>query len=90
MYKPTHPGSLLREYLTGVSVTHAAQCLGVSRVNLSRLLNGRGALTADMDLRLSRALGTKAGHFYSMQCDYDMAMAALRFRGTMTRITPGA
>ncbi|TYA88137.1 helix-turn-helix domain-containing protein [Aggregatibacter actinomycetemcomitans] len=40
MHNPPHPGELLKEYIDGVSVTKVAQKLGVSRVTLSRILNG--------------------------------------------------
>ena len=58
MHNPPHPGSVLRDYLQGVSVTNAARHLGVTRVALSRILNGSAGISADMALRLSDALGT--------------------------------
>ncbi|AMN47479.1 hypothetical protein ACG33_10275 [Steroidobacter denitrificans] len=62
-----HPGEELREWLTDINVTDAAKQLGVTSVAPSRVLNGAAAISADMDLRLSKALGTTPGTWYSMQ-----------------------
>jgi len=76
MFNPPHPGEALREYLPeGMQVTEAAQKLGVSRVTLSRVLNGRASISADMALRLEAALGTSAGMWIGMQADYDLWQA---------------
>lgn len=61
MHNPPHPGEVLREWLADISVTEAAKRLGVTRVALSRVLNGSAGVSADMDLRLSKALGTTPG-----------------------------
>ena len=86
MHKPAHPGEVLREWLAEISVTEAAKRLGVTRVALSRVLNGSAGVSADMDLRLSKALGTTPGLWYGMQADYDMWHAQRRFRGKVERI----
>ncbi|HRH82295.1 MAG TPA: HigA family addiction module antitoxin [Thiobacillaceae bacterium] len=76
MFNPPHPGEVLREYLPeGMQVTEAAQRLGVSRITLSRVLNGRAAISADMALRLEAALGTSAAMWTGMQADYDLWQA---------------
>ncbi len=59
MHNPAHPGEVLREYLGELTVTNAAAKLGVSRVALSRILNGTNGISADMALRLEDALGTR-------------------------------
>jgi len=87
MHNPPHPGEVLREWLTDISVTDAAKHLGVTRVALSRVLNGAAAVSADMDLRLSKALGTTPGTWYSMQAQYDMWQAQRRFRAKVQPIT---
>lgn len=87
MHNPPHPGEVLREWLTGISVTDAAKRLGVTRVALSRVLNGAAAVSAEMDLRLSKALGTTPGTWYSMQAQYDMWQAQRRFRAKVQPIT---
>ena len=64
MHNPAHPGELLTGWLDdlGVSVTAFAAHIGISRVMLSRVVNGHAAVSADMDLRLSEALGTNQGY----------------------------
>lgn len=90
MHNPPHPGEVLREWLTGISVTAAAKHLGVTRVALSRVLNGSAGISADMDLRLSRALGTTPGSWYGMQADYDLWQAKRHFRAKVRPITAAA
>ncbi|MDQ2971386.1 MAG: HigA family addiction module antitoxin [Rhodanobacteraceae bacterium] len=90
MHNPPHPGEALREWLEGVTVTEAAKRLGVTRVALSRVLNGSAGISADMDLRLSKALNTTPGLWYAMQADYDMWQARRRFRAKVRRITEHA
>lgn len=86
MHNPPHPGEVLREWLTEITVTEAAKRLGVTRVALSRVLNGSAAVSADMDLRLSKALGTTPGSWYAMQADYDLWQAQRRFRAKVRPI----
>ena len=60
MHNPPHPAETLREDILpalGISVTQAAKQLGVSRVTLSRLLNGKTGISADMAIRLHAWLG---------------------------------
>ena len=58
MHNPPHPGEVLQEWLSGVSVTQAAAQLGVTRASLSRILHGHAGISADMALRLAALLGT--------------------------------
>ena len=90
MHNPPHPGEVLRSWLADISVTEAAKRLGVTRVALSRVLNGSAGISADMDLRLAKALGTSPGSWYSMQGDYDMWQAKRRFRAKVRPITAAA
>ena len=48
MYNPPHPGLVLREYIGGMKIGEVAQKLGVSRISLSRILNGKTAITPEM------------------------------------------
>ena len=80
MFNPPHPGEVLREYLGELSVSEAAGHLGVSRVTLSRVLNGRAGISADMSLRLSEALGTTPELWLGMQAQYDLSRAARQRR----------
>ena len=61
MHNPPHPGEVLQDtVLEEISVTEFARRLGVSRVALSRVVNGRAAVSAEMAIRLAAALGGSA------------------------------
>ena len=55
-----------------MSVTGFADHIGISRVMLSRVLNSRSAVSADMDLRLAEALGTSPGYWLALQAQRDL------------------
>ena len=81
MKAPPHPGELLREDVLqplGLSVTDAAGRLGMSRVALSRVLNGRAAISPDLALRLERAGVSTACAWLAMQANLDLAEAMQR------------
>ena len=81
MKSPPHPGEMLREDVLaplGLSVTEAAGRLGMSRVALSRVLNGRAAISPDLAVRLERAGVSTARAWLSMQANYDLAEAMQR------------
>lgn len=78
MHKPPHPGEVLREFCLeplGLSVTRAAQALGVSRKTLSAMLNGRAGISPEMALRLAKAFGTSAESWLIQQVQYDLWVA---------------
>ncbi|MEO6024710.1 MAG: HigA family addiction module antitoxin [Burkholderiales bacterium] len=86
MFNPPHPGEVLREYLPeNMSVTDAAERLGVTRQAFSAVLNGRAAISADMALRLAAALGTSAELWLRMQAGYDLWIAARKPRPKVKR-----
>lgn len=76
MHNPAHPGEILKELVIeplGLSVTEAARHLGVNRNKLSRVLNARCAITAEMALRLEMAFGKPdASHWLRLQNAYDL------------------
>jgi addiction module HigA family antidote len=72
MHNPPHPGLVLREYLGNVAVSTAAAHLRVTRVTLSRVLNGKSGISAAMAIRLAAALGTSAELWMNMQSQYDL------------------
>ena len=76
MHSPAHPGVVLREYLGDMTVTEAANRLGVTRATLSRILNGSNGISADMALRLQDALGTSAEMWLGMQTQYELWIAS--------------
>jgi addiction module HigA family antidote len=86
VHNPCHPGEVLKEALSDISVTDAAQRLGVGRVALSRLLNGATAISPEMAMRLSKALGTSPEFWYGMQVNYDLWQAKRKFRGKVRPI----
>jgi len=73
---PLHPGEIVREILIDgaeLSVTEAAERLDISRSTLSRLLNGRAGISADMALRLSKLLPqTDMTLWMDLQRDYNI------------------
>jgi addiction module HigA family antidote len=79
MHHPAHPGEVLKAFLLPeLTVTEAAQRLGVSRVQLSRLLNSRAAMTADMALRVSMLTGTSAESWLNNQVQWDLWQVSQR------------
>lgn len=81
MHNPPHPGEVLQDTVLAkgrISVTELAEKLGVSRVALSRVVNGRAAISADMALRLAAALGGSAESWLQMQAAYDLWQAGKR------------
>lgn len=79
MHSPAHPGEVLREWIPeDITVTTAAAQLGVSRVTLSKILNGKAGVTADMALRLSAWLSTSPEVWLEMQTAWDLWQAEQR------------
>ena len=78
MKNPTHPGRIVKldviEPLQ-LTVTDAAKALGVSRANLSLLLNERIDLSPQMALRIEKAFGPKMDHLMRMQLAFTLAAA---------------
>ena len=79
MFNPPHPGETLKEDVLpalGLNVTEAAAQLGVTRVALSRVLNGRAAISPEMALRLEGWLGVENGGradtWIAQQAAYDL------------------
>lgn len=76
MHDPAHPGEVLREWLPeDMTVTQAAKELQISRVMLSKVLNGRAGVTAGMALRLAAWLGTSPDLWLGMQTQFDLWQA---------------
>jgi addiction module HigA family antidote len=78
---PAHPGSFIRHEIIdplGLSVTSAAEVLGVTRATLSTLLNERAHLSPEMALRVEKAFGVAMDTLMRMQNSYDIAEARKR------------
>lgn len=72
---PNHPGVILRrQYLAplGLTVSELAKTLGVSRKTVSKIINGRGSISADIALRLSKAFNTTPQLWLNLQQNYDL------------------
>jgi addiction module HigA family antidote len=82
MKNPNHPGDLIRDCLAelGVNVTEGAKALGVTRAALSRLINRRAGVSAEMAVRLEKAIGSTAGFWLRLQLNYDLAHIQSRAR----------
>ena len=78
MKNPPHPGESLRydclEPL-GLSITAGAKALGVSRKQLSDLVNGKAGISPEMAIRIEKVFGGNARTWYLLQASYDIAQA---------------
>lgn len=76
--KPIHPGRIIKEdYLIPLSIKtiDMASYLAISRTTLSKIINGKGSVTPDMALRLSRVLDTTPELWLNLQKKYDLWIA---------------
>jgi addiction module HigA family antidote len=80
MHNPSHPGRLLAYYVQDKSVTEVARHLGVTWPALSRILNGRAGISADMALRISEAFGTDPEFWLRLQAQRDLWVASRKKR----------
>lgn len=81
MKNPAHPGGLVKSEIIeplGLSVTDAAQALGVKRAALSMFLNQRTDLSSDMAIRIEKAFGVSMETLMRMQNSFDIAEARKR------------
>jgi antitoxin HigA-1 len=90
MHNPAHPGEVLRDALEGKSVTEVAAHLGVSRVALSRVLNCKAAVSAEMSIKLGQALGTSPDLWFKMQNAYDFWQASQAKQKKVQRLRTAA
>jgi len=81
MKNPAHPGGFVKSEIIeplGLSVTSAAQVLGVTRAALSAVLNERAHLSPEMALRVEKAFGVSMDTLMRMQNSYDIAQTRKR------------
>ena len=90
MHNPPHPGEILKEDVLpalGLSVTDAAEQLGVARPSLSRVLNGHAAISPEMAIRLEKWLGIdnggRADLWLAEQASYDLWQARSKFKANV-------
>jgi antitoxin HigA-1 len=78
MHDPPHPGEIIKELCLeplGISVTEAAEALGVSRKTLSSIINGKAGISPEMAVRLSIAFDTSSESWLNQQTQYDLWQA---------------
>ena len=94
MKSPPHPGLSVRHDCLeplGLTVTEAAKQLGVSRKQLSDVLNGHSGISPEMAIRLDKAFGGGAETWYRLQAAYDLAQALKRAdRIKVEQLSPAA
>ena len=95
MFNPPHPGLTLRDDVLlalGLTVTQTAEQLDVSRVALSRVLNGRAATSPEMALRIEAWLGVARGGearlWLAEPSAYDVWQAEQRFKASPMHVQP--
>lgn len=95
MFNPPHPGETLREDVLpalGLTVTEAAEQLGVARPSLSRVLNCHAAISPEMALRLEKWLGVENGGradlWMAEQASYDLWQARSKFTANVKPAEP--
>ena len=78
MKNPAHPGRIVKTACLeplGLSVTDGAKVLGVTRQTLTKIVNGKAGVSAQMAIRLAKAFGGSADVWVRMQASYDLAQA---------------
>jgi addiction module antidote protein, HigA family len=85
MFNPPHPGEVLREFLPAdMRIDEVARRLGVSRVQLSRVLNARSAISADMAIRIGLVTHTTPESWMAAQAKWDLWQASRKARPQVT------
>ena len=75
MFNPPHPGLMIKKCFVhelNLTITESARTLGVSRLALSKIINGHSGISPEMALRLSIALSTSSEMWLNMQMVYDL------------------
>ena len=81
MKEPPHPGLSVRHDCLeplGLTITDGAKVLGVSRQALNSLVNGKGGISPEMAIRLSKAFGSTPDFWMRLQLNYDLAQIRTR------------
>ncbi len=81
MHNPPHPGEIIKELCLDpldLTVTSAAEALGVSRKTLSQIVNGHAGISPEMAVRLSIAFNISAESWINQQGQYDLWQAEQR------------
>ena len=83
-----HPGEFLRETLDELAITQSAfaQAIGVSAMRVSHVLKGDRPVTAELALRLGRALGQTPQYWLNLQTTYDLKMAQIEMKDRLKQV----
>jgi antitoxin HigA-1 len=83
-----HPGEYLREILDDMALTQTAfaQAIGVSPLRVSHLLKGQRPVTAELALRLGRALGQTPQYWINLQSAYDLKVAQVEWKDSLKAV----
>jgi antitoxin HigA-1 len=79
MKNPPHPGRIVRQECIeplGLTVTAAAERLGIRRQTLNNLLNGKSGISPEMAIRLSKAFGSSPEVWLGLQMEFDLAQVS--------------
>ncbi len=85
-----HPGIILKEDVikaNGLSIGEAADLLAVSRLTLSKIANGKGAITPNIALRIETVFGGNADFWLRMQRGYDLMEEKIKFLNNPPKLT---
>lgn len=88
MKNPPHPGEIIRDLCIkalGLTVTEAAEGLGVTRKTLSQLLNGHAGVSPEMAVRLSQSFGRSPESWLQLQLQYDLAQVRKSAKSIKTK-----
>jgi addiction module HigA family antidote len=78
MKNPAHPGRIVKSACLeplGLSITEGAKILGVTRQTLTKIVNGKSGISAEMAIRLAKAFGSTAETWVRIQASYELAQA---------------
>lgn len=83
-----HPGEFLREALDELALTQVAfaDAIGVSPMRVSHLLRGERPVTAELALRLGKALGQTPQYWLNLQTAYDLKVAQVEMKGSLRAV----
>ena len=87
IHNPASPGELLKEFLGDRTATELAEHIGVARATISRILNGRNAITVDLSIRLGEALGLSPDFFSKAQLQHDLWVESRKKRPKIKPLT---
>ena len=91
MHNPPHPGEVVKDTLiegANLSVTEAANLLGVTRGSISNLINCHTGISPEMAIRLSIFLNTSSEMWLNLQMNYDLWKAEHRRKSLLRQVSP--